>query len=121
MKDFRLAEGEYRFACLVWENEPLPSGQLAALADKTLGWKKSTSYTVLKKLCDRGVLQNKGGSVTTLIRQEEVQRAESAAVVEKTLGGSLPRFVAAFLNSKPISREEAEAIRVLLDQAEQEE
>ena len=115
MKDFRLAEGEYRFACLVWENEPLPSGQLAALADKTLGWNKSTSYTVLNKLCDRGVLQNESGSVTALIRQEEVQRAESAAVVEKTFGGSLPRFVAAFLNSKPISREEAEAIRVLLD------
>ena len=98
----RLADGEYRFACLVWDNEPLPSGQLVALAAEGLGWKKSTTYTVLKKLCERGVLQNADGRVTSLIKKEDVQQAESAAVVDKTFDGSLPRFVAAFLNSKPI-------------------
>ena len=103
----RLADGEYRFACLVWDNEPLPSGQLVALAAEGLGWKKSTTYTVLKKLCERGVLQN----------AEDVQQAESAAVVDKTFDGSLPRFVAAFLNSKPISDAEAAEIRALLDAA----
>ena len=110
----RLADGEYRFACLVWDNEPLPSGQLVTLAAAALGWKKSTTYTVLKKLCERGVLQNSDGQVTSLIRREDVQQAESAAVVDKTFGGSLPRFVAAFLNSKPISEAEAAEIRALL-------
>ena len=99
----RLAEGEYRFACLVWDHEPLPSGQLVTLAADALGWKKSTTYTVLKKLCERGVLQNADGQVTSLIKKEDVQQAESAAVVDKTFGGSLPRFVAAFLNTQPIS------------------
>lgn len=88
----RLADGEYRFACLVWDNEPLPSGQLVALAAEGLGWKKSTTYTVLKKLCERGVLQNADGRVTSLIKKEDVQQAESAAVVDKTFDGSLPRF-----------------------------
>lgn len=121
MKELRLAEGEYRFAGLVWDNEPLGSGQLAALADRELGWKKSTCYTVLKKLCERGILRNDGGTVTAAVKREEVQQAESAAVVDRTFGGSLPRFVAAFLNNKPISREEAAAIRAMLDRAEQEE
>ena len=82
-----------------------------------LGWKKSTTYTVLKKLCERGVLQNADGRVTSLIKKEDVQQAESAAVVDKTFDGSLPRFVAAFLNSKPISDAEAAEIRALLDAA----
>ena len=117
----RLADGEYRFACLVWDNEPLPSGQLVTLAAAAQGWKKSTTYTVLKKLCERGVLQNSDGQVTSLIRREDVQQAESAAVVDKTFGGSLPCFVAAFLNSKPISEAEAAEIRALLDAAQQKE
>ena len=116
-QDYRLAEGEYRFACLVWANEPLGSGQLVALANEALGWKKSTTYTVLKKLCERGILQNEGGTVTSLVKKEEVQCAESAAVVDKTFDGSLPRFVAAFLNSKPISDAEAAELRALLDAA----
>ena len=117
----RLAEGEYRFACLVWDHEPLPSGQLVTLAADALGWKKSTTYTVLKKLCERGVLQNADGQVTSLIKKEDVQQAESAAVVDKTFGGSLPRFVAAFLNTQPISDAEAAEIRALLDAAHREE
>ena len=117
----RLAEGEYRFAALVWANEPLSSGQLVRLAADVLGWKKSTTYTVLKKLCSRGILRNEGGTVTALVKQDAVQRQESAAVVDRTFGGSLPRFVAAFLNEKPISAEEAAQIRALLDAAQQRE
>lgn len=116
-----LAEGEYRFAALVWANEPLSSGQLVRLAADALGWKKSTTYTVLKKLCSRGILRNEGGTVTALVKQDAVQRQESAAVVDRTFGGSLPRFVAAFLNEKPISAEEAAQIRALLDAAQQRE
>lgn len=117
----RLADGEYRFAALVWANEPLSSGQLVRLAADALGWKKSTTYTVLKKLCSRGILRNEGGTVTALVKQDAVQRQESAAVVDRTFGGSLPRFVAAFLNEKPISAEEAAQIRALLDAAQQRE
>lgn len=117
----RLADGEYRFAALVWANEPLSSGQLVRLAADALGWKKSTTYTVLKKLCSRGILRNEGGTVTALVKQDAVQRQESAAVVDRTFGGSLPRFVAAFLNEKPISTEEAAQIRALLDAAQQRE
>ena len=117
----RLAEGEYRFAALVWANEPLSSGQLVRLAADVLGWKKSTTYTVLKKLCERGVLQNQGGTVTSRVAKAAVQCAESAAIVDKTFGGSLPRFVAAFLSAKPISDAEAAEIRALLDAAHREE
>ena len=120
-KMLRLAEGEYRFATLVWENEPLPSGQLVRLAAVALGWKKSTTYTVLKKLCERGILCNENGTVTALIKQSAVQQQESTAVVERTFGGSLPRFVAAFLNEKPISAAEAAEIRTILDAARTEE
>ena len=74
-----LAEAEYRFACLVWEHEPLSSGQLVKLAAAELGWKKSTTYTVLKKLCERGILQNEGGTVTSLVKKEEDQCALTAA------------------------------------------
>jgi predicted transcriptional regulator len=112
-QDYRLAEGEYRFACL----EPLGSGQLVALANEALGWKKSTTYTVLKKLCERGILHNANGTVTALVKQAQVQQEESAAVVQKSFGGSLPRFVAAFLNTSSISEEEAAAIRAMLDDA----
>ena len=117
----RLAEGEYRFAALVWANEPLSSGQLVRLAADALGWKKSTTYTVLKKLCSRGILRNEGGTVTALVKQDAVQRQESAAVVDRTFGGSLPRFVAAFLDEEPISTGEAAQVRALLDAAQQRE
>lgn len=120
-KMLRLAEGEYRFATLVWENEPLPSGQLVRLAADALGWKKSTTYTVLKKLCERGILQNDGGMVTALVKQSAVQQQESTAVVDRTFGGSLPRFVAAFLNEKPITKAEAAEIRAILDAARTEQ
>ena len=96
---------------------PGVGGQLVALANEALGWKKSTTYTVLKKLCERGILHNANGTVTALVKQAQVQQEESAAVVQKSFGGSLPRFVAAFLNTSSISEEEAAAIRAMLDDA----
>ena len=115
--EIRLAEGEYRFASLVWENEPIPSGKLVVLSAEALGWKKSTTYTVLKKLCEREILQNAGGVVTACVKKEDVQRNVSAEVVEKTFDGSLPDFVAAFLNSRHLSGREAAEIRAMLDAA----
>lgn len=98
-QDYRLAEGEYRFACLVWANEPLGSGQLVALANEALGWKKSTTYTVLKKLCERGILHNANGTVTALVKQAQVQQEESAAVVQKSFGGSPASLCGGFFES----------------------
>lgn len=118
IEGFHLAEGEYRFAEIVWQNEPMKSGQLVALAESSLGWKKSTTYTVLRKLCNRGVLQNESGIVTSCITREDAQRMKSAAVVEQAFDGSLPQFVAAFVGSKTISPKEAAEIRAILDEAE---
>ena len=116
MDHLRLAEGEYRFACIVWENEPLPSGKLVELSQAQLGWKKSTTYTVLKKLVERGVLRNENAVVTAVIPQEEILREESRAVVERTFEGSLPSFLAHFMGGKTISDDEADALKAIIDQ-----
>ena len=98
MANFRLAEGEYRFACIVWDNEPLPSGKLVELSQERLGWKKSTTYTVLKKLVDRGILRNENAVVTAAVPKEAVLREESRAVVDRAFDGSLPSFLAHFMD-----------------------
>lgn len=116
MEHLRLAEGEYRFARIVWEHEPLPSGKLVELSQKELGWKKSTTYTVLKKLVERGVLRNENAVVTAVIPQEEILREESRAVVERTFEGSLPSFLAHFMGGKTISDDEADALKAIIDQ-----
>lgn len=116
MEHLRLAEGEYRFARIVWENEPLPSGKLVELSQKELGWKKSTTYTVLKKLVERGVLRNENAVVTAVIPQDEILREESRAVVERAFEGSLPSFLAHFMGGKTISDDEADALKAIIDQ-----
>lgn len=116
MKHLRLAEGEYRFARIVWNNEPLPSGKLVELSQKELGWKKSTTYTVLKKLVDRGVLRNENAMVSAVIPQEDILREESHAVVNRAFDGSLPSFLAHFMEGKTISNAEADALNALIDQ-----
>ncbi len=98
----KLAEGEYRFACIVWEHEPLPSGKLVELSLERLGWKKSTTYTVLKKLVDRGVLRNENAVVSAVIPKDDVLRDESRAVIERTFDGSLPSFLAHFMGGRTI-------------------
>ena len=114
-QDYRLAEGEYRFACLVWANEPLGSGQLVALANEALGWKKSTTYTVLKKLCDRGIFRNQDGLVTSVLSQKEFQSRQSRRFVEDTFSGSLPAFIAAFAEGGELSDRELLEIRRMID------
>ena len=115
MDHLRLAEGEYRFACIVWENEPLPSGKLVELSREQLGWKKSTTYTVLKKLVDRGVLRNENAVVTAAIPKEEVLREESRAVVERAFEGSLPSFLAHFMGGRTLSDAEADELKAVID------
>lgn len=119
MGEYKIAYGEYRFAELVWEHEPVSSMELAKLAYDSLGWKKSTSYTVLKKLCDRGILSNVNATVTSLVTRQEIQRQESEDILRKSFNNSLPVFLTAFLSDKKLGKEEAEAIRRLIDEKEE--
>ena len=116
MEELKLCESDYRFMNIIWEHEPLSSGQLVALCAQELEWKKSTTYTVLKKLCERGFAQNEGSVVTALVPREQVRAYESERFVERAFGGSLPVFLAAFLGNKVISDEEAAELKRLIDE-----
>lgn len=115
METKRLYDGELRFLNIIWANEPVASGELVRLCQQELGWKKSTTYTMLKRLGEKGLLKNENAVVTTLVSKAEVQSAESESVVQQTFDGSLPGFLVAFLGNKTISDEEAEAIKRLID------
>lgn len=103
MNDMRLGEVEARFADIIWRNEPLTSRRLSELAEKELAWKKSTTYTVLKRLCDRGIFRNEGGTVTSLLSKAEFHALRTEQFVEETFDGSLPAFLAAFSSRKKLS------------------
>jgi len=120
MEDLKLYDGEYKFACLVWEHEPLGSGELVKLSAERLGWKKSTTYTVLKKLCQKGILRNEHAVVTAAVKREAVQKYESQAVVEKAFDDSLPKFIAAFLSDRKLSQKEAAEILAMIEAHEKE-
>ena len=116
MEHLKLCESEYRFMNVIWENQPLSSGQLVTLCQQELGWKKSTTYTVLKKLCDRGVAQNRDTVVTALVERDDVRTYESEKLVERAFGGSLPGFLAAFLGGKTLTEQEAAQLKQLIDE-----
>lgn len=115
MQDTKLGAVETRFAELIWANAPLTSGELVKLCEENLKWKKSTTYTVLKKLCDRGLFQNDHGTVTALISQSDYTAAQSEQFVEETFHGSLPAFLAAFSSRKKLSDEEVAQLQRLID------
>ena len=115
MEDFRLGVVETRFAELIWAHEPLTSGELVKLCAKELEWKKSTTYTVLKKLCDRGIFQNQDGVVTSILSQKEFQSRQSRRFVEDTFSGSLPAFIAAFAEGGSLTDQELLEIRRMID------
>ncbi|PKM83199.1 MAG: BlaI/MecI/CopY family transcriptional regulator [Firmicutes bacterium HGW-Firmicutes-14] len=117
MKQYKLYDAEYKFVSLIWENEPVNSTELVKLCHEKLGWKKSTTYTVLRKLCKRGVLQNQNAVVTTLIKREDTQKYESEALINKAFDGSLPQFLTAFLGKKKITEEEAKEIKRIIEEA----
>ena len=118
MEETKLGVVETRFAEIIWQNEPLSSGQLVKLCEAELGWKKSTTYTVLKKLCERGIFQNQEGQVTSLLSKQELYAAQSKKFVEETFDGSLPAFIAAFTTQKKLSAEEIAQIRRMIDSLE---
>jgi predicted transcriptional regulator len=115
MDTLKLCESEYRFATIVWDNEPITSGELVTLCNEYLGWKKSTTYTVLKKLCERRILINENSKVHSLVKKEQVQKYESEQFISRSFGGSLPQFLTAFMGDKKISKQEAEKLKKIID------
>ena len=115
MDELKLCESDFRFMDIIWENEPVSSGKLVELCADKLGWKKSTTYTVLKKLCEKGFAKNEGAVVTALVPRDKVAAFESERIVERTFNGSLPSFLAAFLGGKTISEQEAAELKKLID------
>lgn len=114
-KDYRLGFVEAQFADIVWENEPLSSRELVELCLDKLEWKKSTTYTVLKKFCEREIFQNNNGIVTSLLSKNEFYALQSEQVVEESFEGSLPAFVAAFTRNKKLTEKEIKEIQRLID------
>ena len=115
MTEYRLGPVEARFADLIWENQPIPSGVLVKLCEEKLEWKKSTTYTMLKRLCQKGIFQNEDGVVKALISKAEFESLQSQEFVEETFDGSLPRFLAAFTRKKKLSETEIEELKKLID------
>lgn len=113
--EVRLAFVESNFADIIWENEPVASGELVKLCEEKLNWKKSTTYTVLRKLCERGIFQNQNGVVTSILSKAEVQAAQSEQFLSETFGGSLPAFIAAFTSKNKLSQEEIAEISKMID------
>ena len=116
MHDLTMGPVESRFAALIWDNEPISSNQLVKLAQQELGWKKSTTYTVLKRLQDRGIFCNEDAVVRALISREEFQAGQSRAFVEEAFSGSLPAFLAAFGSRKKLSQQEIDQLQALIDE-----
>jgi len=115
MKDYELGAIQERFADIVWAHEPIGSGELAKLCERELNWKRPTTYTVLRKLCEKGLLQNRNGVVSALVSREDFYAAKSEHIIEDSYRGSLPAFVAAFISRKDLSMQEADEIQKMID------
>ena len=112
----KLTQSEQRFADIIWQHQPIGSGELVKICEKEMGWKKSTTYTVLKNLCQKGILRNDNAVVSSLVTKEEYYSDQSIRFVEDTFGGSLPKFLTAFINSKKLSKHQAEELKKLIDE-----
>ena len=116
--EIELGEIQEQFAEIIWDHEPIASGKLVKIADEKLGWKKSTTYTVLRKLCEKGLFRNIDGIVTSVISKAEFDSAKSHKFVDDNFGGSLPSFIAAFTGRKKLSRKEVEELKRFVDEYE---
>ena len=119
MSAYQMGTIESRFAELIWEQEPISSTELVRQAQELLGWKKSTTYTVLKRLCEKGIFRNDRGAVTSVISREKFAALQSEQFVEETFDGSLPAFLAAFTTQKPLTREEVDFLQQMIDSYEE--
>ncbi|MDE6600125.1 MAG: BlaI/MecI/CopY family transcriptional regulator [Oscillospiraceae bacterium] len=117
MEEYKLFDAEYRFLDIVWDKEPVNSTELSVICLERLGWKKSTTYNMIRKLSERGFVKNENATVSAVIKREQVAKYEGEAVAEKYFGGSLPAFIAAFLDGRKISDEEAEELKRMIDMA----
>ncbi len=115
MERYKLGEMEKRFAEIIWARSPVTTKELVAICEKEFGWKRTTTYTMLKRLCDRGIFENKGGVVITLITKDEFTFNQSKLFVDETFSGSLPMFIAAFSKGKKLDKTEIERIQQLID------
>lgn len=115
MPEYKLGPMEMRFANLIWDNEPLSSGELVKLCEQELEWKKSTTYTILKRLCQRGIFQNESGTVSSLLSWEEFASRQSEEFLEESFGGSLPLFLTAFTRRKRLSEQELAELQKLIE------
>lgn len=120
MEAYSLGAMERRFTELIWEKEPIASGELVKLCEQELNWKKSTTYTTLRRLCEKGILQNQEGVVTSLLKKEELEAIQSEQFVEETFGGSLPQFVAAFTRRKKLSDRELRELEAMIARSREE-
>lgn len=111
----KVFESEYKFCLILWENEPIKSTDLVKLCEKQLGWKKATTYTVIKRLGERGVLKNEEAVVTSLVSKEEIQQAQIGELLSKTFEGSMPAFIAAFAKHQKLSDEEIRKLQDMID------
>ena len=116
METPKVFESEYRFCLILWENEPIKSTELAKLCEAKLGWKKATTYTVIKRLSERKVIKSENAIITSLVSKEEVQTAEIDDMVDRTFSGSIPDFLAAFSKSRKLSKKEISEIQKLIDE-----
>jgi BlaI family penicillinase repressor len=116
MEDYKLGAMETKFAEIIWNNEPISSGELVKLCDKELTWKKSTTYTMLRRLCERGIFQNAGGMVSSLMSKHEFHALQSEKFVDETFAGSLPKFLAAFTLRKKLSEKEINELQKLIEE-----
>lgn len=117
MTDLKLFAAERKFMDIIWEHEPINSTQLTKICLQKLGWKKSTTYTMIRKLVNRGLLKNENATVTALVKREQVQKYESETLLEQSFDGSLPVFLATFLQDKALSKEEAEELQRIIQEA----
>lgn len=115
METPKIFDSEYRFCLILWEHEPINSTKLVEVCKAQLGWSKATTYTVIRRLAERGVLKNENTIVTSLVTREQAEEAQMEELVEKTFQGSLPAFIAAFSRSKKLTRQEVDQLRALID------
>lgn len=117
MEKFKLFDAEYKFMNIIWELEPINSTELTKVCLQKLGWKKSTTYTMIRKLSGRGILKNENATVVALVKREQVQKYDSEVLLGKTFNNSLPVFLATFLQDKKLSKQEAEEIKKMIEEA----
>ncbi len=117
-KTITLTDAEEKLAALIWRDAPLTSPELVALAEREMDWKKSTTYTVLKKLCDKGVFKNENANVSVVLTRDEQMARQSRRYVEDTFGGSLPKFITSFFGGRKLTPEQAAELKRLIEEYE---